>query len=333
MRFSLRSLALAALLLAATIIAACSDQEVALSPDDVLSVRFGASEECLGALAHAAQGGGMFEDAGLDVEYILYESSLDVVDAVAAGEVDVGTGTDIPVVLATLKGADMDIVATIGSYNNDIVIVARRSEDLTSQQDLRGKRVGTREGTAAHFFLHSLLIRYGMSDDDIEYSFAQFDELPQALARGEVDAVAVRPPHIFQAQEALGSDALTLEEPGLYEKTMNLVAAPDVDLEVRRRLVSALIAAEERYAPQPRADMRAVVADTLDVTEEELCDSMGYVEFSVTLSQSLVLGLEDQARWARESGMVAADAGADFLGIVDTAALDDVDPRRISIIR
>jgi hypothetical protein len=70
----------------------------------------------------------------------------------------------------------------------------------------------------------------------------------------------------------------------------------------------------------------------MEVRRDRLC-TIGTVDLHVMLTQSLVLGLEDQARWALESGMVENAAQVNFLESVDTGPLDSVASERITIIR
>ena len=50
------------------------------------------------------------------------------------------------------------------------------------------------------------------------------DKLPAALATGAIDAFSMREPFIGEAQKLLDGTGIVFQEPGMYLKTMNLVA-------------------------------------------------------------------------------------------------------------
>lgn len=159
------------------------------APDDAplaepACVRLGLSRENLSALAYVADDEDVFGEHGLDVDLVEYSSSQIAHEALVAGEVDAALCADTPIVLGALSGDPVTIIATIATDSNDIRIVARADAGISRPEDLVGKRIGTRRGTAAHFFLHSFLIMNGMSDPDVEVSFGSFEAVTEAVSTG-----------------------------------------------------------------------------------------------------------------------------------------------------
>ncbi len=303
-------------------------------PSETLRVTLGVSRENLSALAYIARDKGIFEANGLDVEFIEYPSSQIAHEMLVKGAVEAALCADTPIVIGALDGHPVTIIATASTDSNDIKLVARSDAGIETARDLAGKRIGTQRGTAAHFFLHSFLIKNGMADSDADIRFGSFAEITASLIAGELDAVALRQPFVGQLQEALGERYVLLEEHGLYGKTMNLCVAADstLDPEVKERLVRSFIDAEQRAISMDLTQMTQEVADALRVDRSELCDCM-FVDGAVGLRQSLVLTLEDQARWARDAGFVTDPAEFDALSLLDPAPLDDVDSGRVTLLR
>ncbi len=304
-------------------------------PPDTRSVVLGVSREPLSAFAYIARDEGLFEQAGLDVEFVEYESAQQAMDALLAGEVEAALAADTPIVSAAINGEPLRIITTVGTDANDIKVVARSDAGISAPADLRGKRVGTRKLTAAHFFLHVFLVKYGIRDADVDVRYDSFENVTAALVAGDLDAVAVREPFITQLRNALGDRFLLFEEEGLYGKTMNLCVLADdqgPDAEVQRRLIRACIAAEEVALADSTGRVRQEVADAVGVPQESMCECV-IVDGAIGLRQSLVLGLEDQVRWATESGLMTARSLPDMLAIVDTGPLDAVAPERVTLIQ
>ena len=156
----------------------------------------------------------------------------------------------------------------------------------------------------------------------------------EELIAGDLDAVSLRQPFIAQLHEALGDRYVLFEEHGLYGKTMNLCVAQDdtLDSEVKERLVRSFIAAEQQAISVDIDQTNAEVASALRIAPSELCDCM-FVEGAVGLRQSLILTLEDQARWVRDSGLVEAPVEFDSLDMLDPGPLDAVESDRVTILR
>ncbi|HSQ21627.1 MAG TPA: NrtA/SsuA/CpmA family ABC transporter substrate-binding protein [Coriobacteriia bacterium] len=325
------------LLLAVTLAASpgCLPDKETGGPEDALPVILAVSQEALSSLAYVARDDGIFERAGLVVTFTEYSSSQLALEALLAGEADAALCADTPIVLAALDGRPATILATVATHANDIQIVARADAGITAPEDVRGKRIGTREGTAAHFFLHGFLIKYGMSDVDVDLRFDSFEGVTAALIAGDLDAVSLRQPFTSQLAVALGDDFVLFEEHGLYDKTMNLCVRADSttpDQETRRRLVEALLDAERVISADTSGRTKAEVAAALDLEVDELCNCM-FSEGAVNLRQSLVMALEEQARWARHSGIVEPKDGFDALSLLDTSVLDALAPERVTVIR
>ena len=324
-------------LVAATLAASpgCLPDKETGGPEDTRPVTLAVSQEALSALAYVARDEGVFESSGLTVTFTEYSSSQLALEALLAGEADAALCADTPIVLAALEGRPATIIATVATHTNDIQIVARADAGITAPTDLRDKRVGTREGTAAHFFLHGFLIKYGMSDVDVDLRFDSFEGVTAALIAGDLDAVSLRQPFTSQLAAALGDDFVLFEEHGLYDKTMNLCVRADSttpDQETRRRLVDAFLDAERVVSADTSGRTRVEVSAALDLPPGELCDCM-FKEGTVSLRQSLVMALEEQARWARRSGVVEPKDGFDALGLLDTSVLDALAPERVTVIR
>lgn len=314
-------------------LAACQEQPE--PPADLRAVTLGVSKESLNALAYIARDEGLFEQAGLDVELVEFDSAQLAFAAMLAGDVDAALCADTPIVTAAIDGEPFKVVATVATDANDLKIVARRSAGITGPQDLRGKRVGTRQGTAAHFFLHVYITRYGMADEDLMVRYDSFESITAALIAGELDAVSLRQPFIAQLEDALGDDFVLLEEEGLYGKTMNLCvpsAGTGIDGETQQRFIRAFILAEEAGVADTSGRLVGEVAEDIGIAPDDICGCI-ITSGAVALRQSLVLNLEDQVRWAMDSGLATAATEPNMLAFIDTTPLDAVAPDRVTLIR
>lgn len=326
--------ALAVIAMVALLVVPGCDDATPAPPPDTLRITLGVSRESLSALAYIARGERLFRANGLEVSFIEYPSSQRAHEAVIAGEVEAALCADTPIVIGALEGHPVEIIATVSTDANDLKVVARSDAGIDAPGDLAGKRVGTQRGTAAHFFLHSFLIQNGMAEEDVDVRFDSFSALTAAMIRGDLDAVSVRQPFIGELHQALGDRYILFEEHGLYGKTMNLCVAPDggVDAERKERLIRSFIDAERYAVSVPIDRINAEVASALRIESTELCDCM-FVQGAVSLRQSLVLTLEDQARWAISAGLVTDPHPFDSLSMLDPGPMDAIDADRVTVLR
>ncbi|WP_224982547.1 NrtA/SsuA/CpmA family ABC transporter substrate-binding protein [Geomonas agri] len=114
-------------------------------------------------------------------------------------------GRDLAQFLASGKlqgGIFADMPALTAAATSDVVCVALMKEGFASiiskkamlTRDLKGKRVATGVGSAAHFTLLSALQNEGLTEKDIHLVPMEVSEMPQALAEGTIDAFSAWEP-------------------------------------------------------------------------------------------------------------------------------------------
>ena len=298
-------------------------------------VRLGLALQPPSALMILAHGEGFFAAEGLDVRVTEYVSGKRALAGLLSAEVDVATTAAVPIVFAAFERKDLKILATIASVGNEQRIVARKSRGIQSPKDLRGKRVATQRGSAVHFFLHLFLTKHGLSGNDVRLSFMKAEQLPQSLAQGEIDAFSMREPFVSRARGLLAGDAVVFAEPGLYFRTEHLITT-DRFIQGKsgtiRKLLRALLRAEQLARSDPER-ARRLVAARLDISQSALASSWPDFELEVSLDQALLTSMEDQARWAIESGLTERRAMPNYLEFIHTAGLDAEKPDAVTIIR
>ena len=142
----------------------------------------------------------------------------------------------------------------------------------------------------------------------------------------------MREPFIGMAQELLGDNAVVFKEPGMYLKTMNLVALSGFERESRSALenvLRGLVMAEEFYREHPEESL-ALVADKLHADVAQLGHLFDHVELEVTLSHALVVALEDEALWAAE--LTEGRDTPDFQRLISTDALRAIKSAAVTVI-
>jgi sulfonate transport system substrate-binding protein len=157
------------------------------------------------------------------------------------GNVDAATGSETQMLLNSIAEPGIRIILTLAEARYRII--ARRSAGIRRVEDLRGKKVGATVNTSAQYFLREMLRKAGLRlDADVRFVNLEGPDMPAALKRGDVDAVAIWEPHAQNSLEALGSDAMVLENSSVYRERFNLNTTTKVlqDPDKRRALVDFL---------------------------------------------------------------------------------------------
>jgi len=330
---ALRALCVAAAL-GAALYCSCK-QEPPPAKEEMTPVTLGIGMVPLASLAIIADAEELFAREGVAVSLRKYASGKLALDAMLAGDVQAATAAVTPVVFSSFKRRDFAVVASIGSSNNDTRIVARRDRGIARPQDLRGKRIATQEASAVHFFLHMFLLKQGVPEKDVTIRDLAPEDFPQALARGEVDACSLREPLVSRAAALLGDNAVTFEEPELHVEYHNLLLCnPFLEKrpETVRRLLRAFLTAETFVKQHPQR-AKAAVARAFAIGGPALDRLWPWLDLRVRLSQSLLLAMEDQARWAVEGRWVENVAMPNYLKFVRLDAMLSVKPSAVSVIR
>jgi len=278
---------------------------------------------------------GYFAEQGLEVEVKEFKTGDDATRAVFEGKADIATVAETAFVFDSFREKDFSLFATIGSWDNEVKIVARTDRNINSIADLRGKRVGTHPKISVHYFLSQALLKHGLTMRDITPVFKKAGELPAALEAGEIDAFSLREPFIGEATQRLKGNVQVFAEPGLYWKSFSLVARNKTLAErsdALRRFLRALRKAEMLVREQPR-EAAGILAAWLNSTPDKIAADLDQVKLRLGLEQRIVYVLENAAAWAMDENLVTAKTMPNYLLLINADALRAVKPYSVTIIK
>jgi len=201
--------------------------------------------------------------------------------------------------------------------------------------DLAGKKVGLPLKTAAEFYLGRFLDLNGMSIDQVILIQVSPPELVETLASGEVDAVIAWQPHARAIEERMGEAIVkwpAQNEQVTYCCLVALQAWAEANPQLVDRIFRSLAQAEAYYLRNP-GETRAKIQEWLGLEEDTMAVVWAEHQLQLSLDQSLILAMEDEARWMILNGMVEETQVPNFLDFIDEKSLAAIKPEAVNIIR
>jgi ABC-type nitrate/sulfonate/bicarbonate transport system substrate-binding protein len=277
---------------------------------------------------------GYFRDEGLDATLHSYVSGHIGLEAVLSGKVDLASSGESPIARAAIEGKQVVVVANICNVDRAILIIARKDRGITAPDDLRGKRIGVVATTTAHFFLDTYLATSFIDPKEVQVVDIATENLVAALLNGGVDAVSTWAPHTSVLRDTLGSQAVILYDPSIYTMTWNMVTRKDFaqeNPETIKKFLRALISANRFITEQPE-EARAISSRNIGTNSHHFEREWKDYQFTMVLDQSLLLNLEDQARWMIKKETGSNRKAPNMMDIVYVEALRAVQPEAIRIV-
>lgn len=283
-----------------------------------------------------AENKGYFKEEGLNVKIKEFGSGKTALATMLSqGNLDMVTVAQTPIMFNSFNRSDYAIIAAMVCADNDVKILVRQDKGIKNPSDLRGKRVGITKGSTGHFFLGLFLTYNGLELSEVQAFDLEATDLPQALADGRVDAISTWEPHILNAKSLLREKALLLPSEGVFREDFYFVANRDFTENNPQALRSFLKAIEkgEEFIQKNREESIDIVSKRLKLDRKLTASVWSDFNFHLMLDQTVLITLEDEARWAIREGLTDKKEVPNYLDFIYMDALEDVKPEAVAIIR
>ncbi|WP_411102519.1 ABC transporter substrate-binding protein [Streptomyces sp. cmx-4-9] len=295
------------------------------------AVTLAASDHLGGAPVYVAQERGLWSAEGLHATVSTQPTGRDALNAVLGGQAQLGVVGDLPAVTAVLGGRELRVVADLSRFS-DWRLLTRTDRPVTGFAALRGRKVGVPQGTNVEYALSRMLASAQLTTADVSVVNLAPNQVPAALARGDIDAGVTFPSFYDAARTALGERYAELPFSGYTARTL-LVAGPSADEGATAAVLRTLLKAQRAMDADPAGARKAVL------TQSKGALQAGYVDafqprygYGATLSAELLADLGQEAAWAKAAqGLPGSADRAALLGRLHTAPLTAVDPAAVTV--
>ena len=145
---------------------------------------------------------------GITVTWSEFTSGPPLLEALAAGKVDVGETGDAPVIFAQAKNAPVVYFGQSQPNPEAVALLVPQGSPIRTLADLKGKKVAYARGSSAVPLVVNALTKDGLKLSDITSVYLQPPDARVAFESGKIDAWAVWDP--FYAAAEVGGSARVL---------------------------------------------------------------------------------------------------------------------------
>ena len=186
---------LASMILSLSVIP-CTALAATSNEDSLHTIRFGYFRLAHLLPIYVALENGYFEEMGIKLEMKPLKSSTFVLSALAAGEIDGGSMSIVPLALAREKGVPVKQVCSFG-YSKPVDgiegLAVLKDSSIQSVKDLEGKKIGgTFKPAEPYFWVINILKKHGVKN--YKYIELASTELAATLKAGTIDAARLSEP-------------------------------------------------------------------------------------------------------------------------------------------
>jgi ABC-type nitrate/sulfonate/bicarbonate transport system substrate-binding protein len=291
------------------------------------------SDNLSSALLVITQEKGYFRDNGLEVTLKFYPTGVLTLEQLQTGHVDLAHVGDFVLVGELFKGAEsLRCLGSIGAM--DIFqVMARRDKGISHPSDLKNKRVGVARGTASEFFLGTFLTLHNILLTEVKISNLDPIKMAAALANDQVDAVMAWEPITYEIKKRLGDKVIAWSEHSGRKFYNPLVSTNEV-IKARSKSFERLFRAlkkGETFIKENQEESLAIIAKWLKLDPASFKADWLNSDFELSFDQSLLLAMEDEARWMIWNKMVQQTEVPDYLNYFDVEPLAKAVPEAVQI--
>jgi NitT/TauT family transport system substrate-binding protein len=230
---------------------------------------------------------------GIKVEERVFAKGLDVMQAIIAGELDVGTTASEAAISGRAGGAPIYVVA--GFAKGGARLVAGQGSNIKSVRDLKGKKVGVTRGGIQEVLLMAELQKAGLSSapgpgKDVQLVFLAYADLNQALLGKNIDAMMQSEPQSSQAiNKGFGVEVIKPYDTPIGEPVRTMVMTEKfytTHRAVAEKFMRCFVQATSTFIKEP-ALAEKYVRETVfkgQITKDDYQDAIGNSMFTYDIT-------------------------------------------------
>lgn len=295
------------------IMASCSGEKITgkavseISKPTTIGMQIGPSS----TLLYVAKDKGFFEQEGLNIELKEFTAGKFALQAFLAGSLDMAASGEVPVMYSALQGNQYYIITQVVERTiNEVRVVARKESGLENPKDYfhaKKRKLATSFGGGPEFYTYNFLKKNNITN--VEIISQKPEDMPVALQSGTVDAVAIFDPFAYFAEQKLGDEAIAFKDNSIYSELYVLSAKREwveANPLLVKKLLASLVKSSDFIKENPE-EAKSILIKYSELEKQTVDAIWGNFVYQPALTGRLLVYLNDEAKWAIETGKVAKD--------------------------
>ncbi len=252
-----------------------------------------------------------------------FASGPPIIEAFAAGDIDIGQVGAQPAVQAAANDIPLKIIAAYmtGNGKGD-GLLARKGSGINALADIRGKKVGVQIGSNSHMLLLRILESVNLTEKDIQLVNLSFTDINTALEAGNIDAGVSQLP---QLQTVIDNGTATLLEVdgSKFPRTSSVIIVSEEFTKKYPELIPRILKTLDKtvtYCKEHEDEAIKILSKRNGVAENSYKASFASTDFSLYLDKERLGTLQDTKEFLQEQGTIK---DVDLNQIIDTSYLEE----------
>jgi NitT/TauT family transport system substrate-binding protein len=331
-RAAVKVIVVIAAIVAAVVGSLSCSQGTYSGPPESITLGYTPSEAA--GLLYVAEERGFFTANGVKIIQRIYNTGAEAMEALIKGEVKIAGMSESAFVGKAFAKREVSIYANLDRLEW-VYLIALKDRGIQTVADLKGKRIGLPRRTIAEFYLGRTLELNGMSMQDVKVVETSPPASLTAMTSGGLDAVVVWNPIAYQIRQQMTDRMMLLRVQSNQPAYAVAVARNDwlaAHKEVIKRSLKAIAQAEQYIINHP-GEAKAIIQKRMNYDVAFMDSVWPENQFSLSLDQSLIAAMEDEARWMIKNNLTKEKQVPDFMNYIYVDGLKAVKPEAVNIIR
>lgn len=228
------------------------------------------------------------KNCGITVDLKIFAKGPDIMQAMLAGELDVGATASEAAISARGNGAQVYIVG--GFAKGGARLLATPESGIKSAAELKGKKVGVTRGSIQEVLLGAEMAKHGLKNRDVNLIFLGYPDLNQALLQKQVDAIMQTEPQSAQAiARGFGVEVIKPYDTPVGSPIRTLVMTEKFYNEKKpaaAKFMECFVKAQKTFMDDPKAAETFVTQDVFkgQLTGPEFQDALANSPYTLEMS-------------------------------------------------
>ncbi|KMT21156.1 ABC transporter substrate-binding protein [Clostridium cylindrosporum] len=262
-----------------------------------------------------------FEKDNIKIELKEFAAGPPIIEAFAAGELDLGLTGDQPALQGKANNIDLKAIASYGATESGNALIAAKGSKVEKIKDLKGKKVGVTIGSVAHQLILIQLESVGLKQSDIKLVNLSPGDIYTSIVSKNIDAAVTWEPNISKAVSS-GAAKIIADGTG-YKYNVNIIVGNNKFLKENPDITARILKVFNKtvdWADKNPDEAIDIIAKEAGLDKSAFDASFKKFSRDLPLDKKRIDSIEQTAKYLKKNNIIRTDINVnDF---IDTSYLE-----------